>query len=142
MIDLKQCSLGIELGSTRIKAVLVGDTCKPVAQGDFTCIGEFDFVDFTVDSPFHRQESLFPTYRGNRGRHRCGRVAQIGVERRGRKFLDDRDGRRNRSGVEAVLQAGRRNCLQGCRFLGSEHGNRCDGYQYGKNQSFHRISAL
>ena len=33
MIDLKQCSLGIELGSTRIKAVLVGDTCKPVAQG-------------------------------------------------------------------------------------------------------------
>lgn len=35
MIDLKQCSLGIELGSTRIKAVLVGDTCKPVAQGDF-----------------------------------------------------------------------------------------------------------
>ena len=32
MIDLKQCSLGIELGSTRIKAVLVGDTCKPVAQ--------------------------------------------------------------------------------------------------------------
>ena len=36
MIDLKQCSLGIELGSTRIKAVLVGDTCKPVAQGDFT----------------------------------------------------------------------------------------------------------
>ena len=36
MSDLKQCSLGIELGSTRIKAVLVGDTCKPVAQGDFT----------------------------------------------------------------------------------------------------------
>ena len=36
MIDLKQCSLGIELGSTLIKAVLVGDTCKPVAQGDFT----------------------------------------------------------------------------------------------------------
>ena len=36
MIDLKQCSLGIELGSTRIKAVLVGGTCKPVAQGDFT----------------------------------------------------------------------------------------------------------
>lgn len=36
MIDLKQCSLGIELGSTRIKAVLVGNTCKPVAQGDFT----------------------------------------------------------------------------------------------------------
>lgn len=28
MIDLKQCSLGIELGSTRIKAVLVGDTWK------------------------------------------------------------------------------------------------------------------
>ena len=36
MIDLNQCSLGIELGSTRIKAVFVGDTCKPVAQGDFT----------------------------------------------------------------------------------------------------------
>ena len=36
MIDLKQCSLGIEFGSTRIKAVLVDAACKPVAQGDFT----------------------------------------------------------------------------------------------------------
>lgn len=32
MIDLKQCSLGIELGSTRIKAVLVGDTCKQIGR--------------------------------------------------------------------------------------------------------------
>ena len=32
MIDLKQCSLGIELGSTRIKAVLVGDTCNIEAE--------------------------------------------------------------------------------------------------------------
>ncbi len=36
MIDLTQCSLGIEFGSTRIKAVLVDAACKPVAQGDFT----------------------------------------------------------------------------------------------------------
>ena len=36
MIDLAQCSLGIEFGSTRIKAVLVDAACKPVAQGDFT----------------------------------------------------------------------------------------------------------
>ena len=35
MIDLKQCSLGIELVPPH-QAVLVGDTCKPVAQGDFT----------------------------------------------------------------------------------------------------------
>ena len=35
MIDLPQCTLGIEFGSTRIKAVLVDAACKPVAQGDF-----------------------------------------------------------------------------------------------------------
>ena len=36
MINLKTCTLGIEFGSTRIKAVLVDENCKPVAQGDFT----------------------------------------------------------------------------------------------------------
>ena len=36
MIDVKACTLGIEFGSTRIKAVLVDANCKPVAQGDFT----------------------------------------------------------------------------------------------------------
>ena len=36
MLTLRNCTLGIEFGSTRIKAVLVGDACKPVAQGDFT----------------------------------------------------------------------------------------------------------
>lgn len=36
MLTLRNCTLGIEFGSTRIKTVLVDDTCKPVAQGDFT----------------------------------------------------------------------------------------------------------
>ncbi len=36
MIDLLQCSLGMELGSTRIKAVLIDASYTPLAQGDFT----------------------------------------------------------------------------------------------------------
>ena len=36
MLDLKQCALGIEFGSTRIKAVLVDAAHAPVAQGDYT----------------------------------------------------------------------------------------------------------
>ena len=36
MLTLKECTLGIEFGSTRIKAVLVDENCKPVAQGNFT----------------------------------------------------------------------------------------------------------
>ena len=36
MIDLLQCSLGMELGSTRIKAVLIDASHTPLAQGDFT----------------------------------------------------------------------------------------------------------
>ena len=36
MLDLRQCALGIEFGSTRIKAVLVDGSYAPVAQGDFT----------------------------------------------------------------------------------------------------------
>ena len=35
MMKLKQCALGIELGSTRIKAVLIDENHIPVAQGDF-----------------------------------------------------------------------------------------------------------
>ena len=34
-MDLKQCALGIELGSTRIKAVLIDENHLPVASGDF-----------------------------------------------------------------------------------------------------------
>ena len=35
MMDLKNCALGIELGSTRIKAVLIDENHIPVASGDF-----------------------------------------------------------------------------------------------------------
>ena len=35
-LRLDCCTLGIEFGSTRIKAVLVNETCQPIAQGDFT----------------------------------------------------------------------------------------------------------
>ena len=34
--DLKSCSLGMELGSTRIKAVLIDATHTPLAQSEFT----------------------------------------------------------------------------------------------------------
>ena len=36
MIDLPQCSLGMELGSTRIKAVLIDAAHTSLAQGEFT----------------------------------------------------------------------------------------------------------
>jgi sugar (pentulose or hexulose) kinase len=35
MMDLKQCTIGIELGSTRIKAVLIDRRHIPLASGDF-----------------------------------------------------------------------------------------------------------
>ena len=35
-LHLNRCALGIEFGSTRIKAVLVNEACQPMAQGDFT----------------------------------------------------------------------------------------------------------
>ena len=35
MMDLNKTALGIELGSTRIKAVLIDDKHIPVASGDF-----------------------------------------------------------------------------------------------------------
>ncbi len=35
MIDLKNCTVGIELGSTRIKAVLIDENHIPIASGDF-----------------------------------------------------------------------------------------------------------
>ena len=35
-IDLKSCSLGMELGSSRIKAVLIDAARAPLAQGEFT----------------------------------------------------------------------------------------------------------
>ena len=35
-LDLKRTALGIELGSTRIKAVLIGEDHAPIASGDHT----------------------------------------------------------------------------------------------------------
>ena len=35
-LNLAHTALGIELGSTRIKAVLIDQTHAPVASGDFT----------------------------------------------------------------------------------------------------------
>ena len=34
-MDLKKCALGMELGSTRIKAVLLDEHHTPVASGSF-----------------------------------------------------------------------------------------------------------
>ena len=35
-LNLKACSLGIEFGSTRIKAVLIGPDYVPLASGSYT----------------------------------------------------------------------------------------------------------
>ena len=35
MLDLTKTALGIELGSTRIKAVLIDDKHLPIASGDY-----------------------------------------------------------------------------------------------------------
>ena len=35
MIDFKKCTIGIELGSTRIKAVLIDENYLPIASGDY-----------------------------------------------------------------------------------------------------------
>lgn len=35
-IDLKSCFLGMKLGSTRIKAVLIDAAHTPLAQGEFS----------------------------------------------------------------------------------------------------------
>ena len=35
LIEAGKAVLGIELGSTRIKSVLIDGECKPVAQGSF-----------------------------------------------------------------------------------------------------------
>ena len=35
-IDLKSCFLGMEIGSTLIKAVLIDATYTPLAQSEFT----------------------------------------------------------------------------------------------------------
>ena len=34
-MDLKKTALGFELGSTRIKAVLIDERHRPIASGDF-----------------------------------------------------------------------------------------------------------
>ena len=38
---MKNRYLGIELGSTRIKAVAIGENCEPVASGDYTWCSDF-----------------------------------------------------------------------------------------------------
>ncbi len=42
MIELGKTSLGIELGSTRIKAVLIGEDYKPIASGDYVWENRFE----------------------------------------------------------------------------------------------------
>lgn len=41
-IDLKQCCLGIESGSTRIKAVLIGPDHIPLAQGEYAWENQYE----------------------------------------------------------------------------------------------------
>jgi len=42
MIELGKTSLGIEFGSTRIKAVLIGEDYKPIASGDYAWENRFE----------------------------------------------------------------------------------------------------
>ncbi|MBO7148559.1 MAG: ATPase, partial [Clostridia bacterium] len=46
-LDLKRTYLGIELGSTRIKAVLTDDSFAPVAEGFFEWENDFKNGYFT-----------------------------------------------------------------------------------------------
>ena len=53
-MDLKTTALGIELGSTRIKAVLIDKDHLPIAQGDFEWENQFEngiwtYIDFITD---------------------------------------------------------------------------------------------
>ena len=49
-MDLKTTALGIELGSTRIKAVLIDKDHMPVAQGDFEWENQFENGIWTYSS--------------------------------------------------------------------------------------------
>ena len=49
--DPAQCTLGMEFGSTRIKAVLVGPDHAPLAQGDFTWENKLENGLWTYDDP-------------------------------------------------------------------------------------------
>ena len=46
-MDFSKTYLGIELGSTRIKACLIGEDTKPIAKGDFDWQNEYDGKYFT-----------------------------------------------------------------------------------------------
>ena len=46
---MKKTFLGIELGSTRIKAVAIGENCKPVSSGDYTWSSNFKDGIWTYD---------------------------------------------------------------------------------------------
>lgn len=50
-VDLKKCSLGIELGSTRIKAVLIDEKNNSIAQGSYTWNNEIidDYYSYPLD---------------------------------------------------------------------------------------------
>ena len=43
-MDLKKTALGIELGSTRIKAVLIDDRHLPIASGDFEWENQLEYA--------------------------------------------------------------------------------------------------
>lgn len=47
----ERCTLGIEFGSTRIKAVLVGPDHAPLAQGDYTWENQLDHGVWTYSEP-------------------------------------------------------------------------------------------
>ena len=49
-MDLKTTALGIELGSTRIKAVLIDKDHLPIAQGDFEWENQFENGIWTYSS--------------------------------------------------------------------------------------------
>ena len=51
MMDLEKTVLGIELGSTRIKAVLIDGKHIPIAQGDFEWENQLVSGRFRVGKP-------------------------------------------------------------------------------------------
>lgn len=70
--DMKnKTSLGIELGSTRIKAVAIDDSHTPVSSGDYTWASRFENGVWTYDLP-EVWEGLKTALRGVDGRENIG----------------------------------------------------------------------
>ena len=94
-MDLNQTTLGIELGSTRIKAVLIDEKHVPVASGDFEWENQLvnGVWTYSLDTVREGVQTCFANLVKNLGRP-IGTVGAIGVSAMMHGYLPfDRDGR-------------------------------------------------